>query len=343
MNPTLPTEALDTDNSDFINAALRGLRKDENGIACSVSSDPNAAQPGEWKPIRCRPGVPLRLVRRNNNYLSVSSFRNAEDGSPRRRTDLFSRGFMLMIDDLVQKVPYELVASKLAPSAVMRTSPNSYQAWLFFDKPIESRELMSSIIKQFISKQLLNNDPGMAGVNRVGRLIGRNTKQKYGPNGFDTHFVIFEPERRYSPKAICEAFGLEYAANPVDPVIARARARLHEKLNEQARDDHRAADFNSIVQWMESIDGFKARQFNQGGWREISCPWIDTHTDRANTGAALGEPNVHNGFYGAFECHHGHCRERTFREFADWAANHCAGELNDAGDEWHTLVRRRED
>jgi hypothetical protein len=80
----------------------------------------------------------------------------------------------------------------------------------------------------------------------------------------------------------------------------------------------RALEFQSLVKLAERYHVFKTQEFNAGGWREVHCPWIASHTDRADSGAALGIFNEENQWTGAFACHHGHCREKGIRDFQEW-------------------------
>jgi len=316
----IPSKPLDIDNTEFLSKGLYcNLPSEANGILCSVASDPNKAEPGEWRPRRWRYGMPCRLPHAANNYAAISSFRNASDGTARRHTELFVAAHALMVDDLVEKVDFDMIVKAAMPSAIMRTSPKSYQGWYFLDEPFYNAAMMRSAIAQFITKRLLGSDPGMAGINRVGRIIGTNTKQKYGPGGFATHFVWFEPDCRYSMRQLCRAFGLIYSE--IDPRIAELRRRQRNVISNEAVLDHRVEDFNVIVEWAEGHGLFKARGFNAGGWREISCPWRDLHSDRADTGAAIASPSEENGYYGGFQCHHGHCIDRTWSDFSEWVAN----------------------
>lgn len=54
---------------------------------------------------------------------------------------------------------------------------------------------------------------------------------------------------------------------------------------------------------------------------EITCPWVNEHTDAKDSGTVYFEPN--GKFYaGGFKCQHSHCQERTL--------NHLLGYLEKA-------------
>jgi len=64
------------------------------------------------------------------------------------------------------------------------------------------------------------------------------------------------------------------------------------------------------------------------GWTEISCPWVDEHTNAANNGAGIREPAPENSYFGSFVCHHGSHIDRGWRELTDWVAEQAAEELD---------------
>jgi hypothetical protein len=73
----------------------------------------------------------------------------------------------------------------------------------------------------------------------------------------------------------------------------------------------------------DPLEWFRAMGMYQsplgGGWHAVTCPWIDEHTDRADTGTAYSEPCADNAYWGGFVCHHGHCRHRRgIREVFAW-------------------------
>ena len=82
--------------------------------------------------------------------------------------------------------------------------------------------------------------------------------------------------------------------------------------------------FVQIRTMLQSCGMLKRPDADVSGWQDIVCPWTDGHTDQANNGAAICEPNGQNGWNGAFHCHHGSCAGRGWRELTDWAAEHDA-------------------
>jgi len=299
----------------FLDALAAHMPPSQRLILCGFKGDPDTAEPRDWRP---RPWSPadegLPFGRRDNAYVTVSSFGQAPDGTYRRRGDTFAAGHALMVDDVGTKVPRATVAA-LPPSAVIETSPGNEQHWYFLETPEPDRLRFDSVIRAFISSNLLGNDPGMSGVTRVGRLPGfTNGKPRHA--GFVCAMHKLEPAARYSIPALVKAFRLELAGRP---------APLRTIPTDVARDRIKA--FFAISRFLDHRNMFKRETSDLSGWREMHCPWMDDHSNNADTGAAIREPAPDNGHYGAFRCHHGHCQSRGWRDLTEWAADAAADEL----------------
>jgi hypothetical protein len=161
-------------------------------------------------------------------------------------------------------------------------------------------------------------DPGMAGINRVGRLPGfLNMKEKYIVDGkhWRCRLAKFNPEIRYDVDALIAAFGLQITVS----------AFAAPKTPRQVTEEHlsRPALFAFTYKWLARHSMIlDKRGPDKSGWIQIICPWAGDHTggERANTGTAIREPAPENDWYGAFQCHHGHCNEKTWRDLTDWIA-----------------------
>jgi hypothetical protein len=298
------------DAIQFLNTLGTALNDEQRLILCGFTGDPNAAQPGDWKPRPWQPGRDLPFGRSNNAYVTVASFGRAADGSFRRRSETFAAGLALMVDDVGTKVPLTVVAH-CPPTAIVETSPKNFQWWYFLSEPELSRERFGGVIKAFIAGKLLGNDPGMAGINRVGRLPDFiNGKAAYG-GAFRTRLVDWHPERRWTIDQLLKAFGLTI-------VLSNRMDRVPEDEVLEAR----AEAFNVVEAWLEAHHMFKKARPDLAGWREMTCPWVDEHTAGANTGAAIRIPAPENGFWGSFKCHHGHCAANGWSALCDWVSEH---------------------
>lgn len=311
---------------EFLAGLSQGLRTDERLILCGFGGDPNQVDTHHWKPRPWKPGLDLMhdcgILPKWNAYTTCASFVRAEDHSFRRRGACFAAGLALLVDDvgtgLGSKVDPSIVAG-IEPSAAIETSPDNYQYWYFLDEPCRDKALFDSVIRAFIAGKLAGEDPGMSGVTRVGRIPGYlNTKEKYGGN-FQVVWNAFDPTRRFSIPALVSAFGLEL----------RGQQRVFNRTpSGEALERNRA--FLSVFKFLHQHGMLKRDEPDRGGWVEITCPFVDCHTGRADTGAAIAEPSEQNGYYGGFRCHHGNCLGKGWHELTDWINEISLEELNQA-------------
>lgn len=312
--PPPPPGASPADRDAFINALARGLDDEERLILCAFTGDPATAGVSAWRPRPWRPGRPIDLLPGANAYCTVSAFGRAADNSFRRRAETFRGGLALMVDDVGTKVPRDVVASA-PPSARIETSPGNEQWWYFLEAPERDPARFDAIIRAFIRGKLLGADPGMSGVTRVGRLPAhRNGKPHH--RGWICRLHELHPDHRWSVESLLAAFGLELLGR------REPRARL---LTEEALERNRA--FGVVYAWLQERRMLKRPGPDLSGWTEMHCPWVDEHTGRADTGAAIRDPAAENEFYGAFRCHHGHCADRGWADLTEWVAERSAEEL----------------
>lgn len=319
----IATVTIDLTAQEFLAELARAVPWDERLVGCWFEGDPNEGNQHKWRPrpITSTTRIPLDA----NTYVTVSAFRRAvtpegDDAGFRRKTEFFARGVALMVDDIGTKAPAD-IPRRVPPTALIETSPGNFQAWYFLSPAEADKERFDYAIRAFISARLLGQDPGMAGVNRVGRLpAGINGKAKYaaknGGRAWRCRTHIWAPSRRWSLDAVMHAFGID-----LDAFISSTRPQRAVPLaNEVAQ--ARIADFRRIVEWCSAAGMIKSKRVNMGGWMDVRCPWIEQHSDRADSGAAIGLPNAENGYHGAFECHHknGH-DDLRWRHFAEWVGD----------------------
>lgn len=295
---------MNKDAIDFLTAMTRGLKDNERIILSKFRGDPNKVDKAAWRPVDWYPGKRIHMSEQLNVYCTVSTFTKSDDGSFRRRIANISAGAAFMVDDIGTKVDASAV-NDLTPSAIIETSPDNFQYWYFFDAPLRDIDRFDALIRAFITK--IGDDPGMAGVNRVGRLPGfANGKEKYG--GFQTRLISLT-DARYSVNEIVAAMGLE--------LIGQVRKR--QKLLPQEAAGRNLA-FLGAYKYLKQSGMIKSKRPDKSGWMQVTCPWTDGHTDAADNGAAIREPHEENGYYGAFRCHHGSCEGRGWSELTEWLA-----------------------
>lgn len=290
-------------NINFISYAFIGLKDDEQFWVTGFPGDPMTVSHWEWGGRGAPPGLPSFIQPGHNNYIAVSSFKRGTDGRFHRRKANFGRMFMVMVDDVGTKVPFERLV--LPPSVLVETSPGNFQAWYFLTVPETNPAKADRLIKGMIENGLTADatDPGMRGVTRYGRLpVGVNGKGKYVErlgHDFVQTVSIWSPTTCYSIKEVAAAYGVDLTAPPP----RKRRPSIHKQTGScAAGDDAVLVPLDRAGLYLEPA---------QDGMHRIVCPWVHEHTDEDPSGTVYFEPSDENGGRGGFKCQHGHCIDRT--------------------------------
>lgn len=294
-----------------------GLRDDERIVLAAFPGDPGVAPITAWKPRPYHPNrtnIASQLPTGWNGYCTVGAFLRAEDGTFRRRGALCSAGLALMVDDVGTKVD-PAVVSVLAPSARIETSPGNEQYWYILAEPLRDVPRFDAMIRAFIAGRLLGQDPGMAGVTRVGRLPGfQNMKPQYG--GWEVQLRDLN-DRRFTDVELLDAFGLELRGR-----IEKRRRLIPEDAIQ------RSNAFVPVYQFLKRTGMLKKDHPDPSGWSEMTCPWLEEHTGAVDNGCAIREPDEDNGFYGGFRCHHGSHQFKNWRDLTEWVSEQAIDDLD---------------
>lgn len=303
--------------------------EDQRAILVGFPGDPGDRAKASWRPHPWRPGREIPFEERDNAYVCVSTVRRRADGGFRRRKEDFDAAHAVMVDDVVQKIP-RAVVERLAPSAIIETSPGSEQWWYFFVEPLLERARFEHLVQGFIDKNLMGADPGMSGSMRVARLPGF-TNGKPQHNGFRTRLVMLDGARRYAPEEVARAFGVtEKRARPAAALELELRRLAGAEMGvPQATRLERVQAFATYLRCLRQA-GMVQGEPDMGGWLSIECPFRDQHTGAANNGAAIRVPAEENGWNGAFRCMHGHCSSKRWRDLTDWIADEAVRAMDEA-------------
>lgn len=294
--------------AEFVAEMARFVPPDARIMLTQFRGSPERATARDWRAVPIRDAQ--KIDDEANVYLCVSAMRRNERGEFRRRKDNFAGGILLMVDDLGDGPGSKFPLSKigpLPPTALIETSPRNFQAVYFFDRLLTDIGQFEALIQAFIRSNLLGNDPGMSGVNRVFRPpAGVNGKEKH--NGWKVRIVpgSWEPGNRYSPEKIAAAFSLS-----LKPLFVRIPRGATEDKAENIR------EFLRIFRLSRAAGVLKRERADISGWIDVSCPFRDGHTGRIDNGAAIRMPSEENGWKGAFRCHHGSCSDRGWRDFSE--------------------------
>lgn len=311
-----------SDYADFL-AAMIGMAPEGSRVLLNqFPGDPNSDVAEKWRVF------PLRdidqIEPRQNVYVTLSAFGKL-DGKFRRKMEVFAAALAFVIDDLGTKVPLELI-ERLPPTLLVETSPGNFQAAYLFKQPVTQIGVFDELVNAFVLTHCGGVDPGMKGVNRVWRPgIGINGKAKYKTDGkaFQVRVAASNLEARYTVSDLTKAFGLQMRP----PRRAKLPNTTSGEIAERIEHFVRVVELLKRQGLMEKHADDRLDTWIDSGWIYITCPWIDHHTDRANTGTAIRGPaplgvdesgkTVGNDWHGAFKCYHGHCEGKGWAELTD--------------------------
>jgi hypothetical protein len=232
-----------------------------------------------------------------NQYFTVSLFKETSNGLARRRKELFQATYCIVIDDVGEKIPFDLMLDNVAPSWVLETSPGSQQWGYILSEPCDSRQVVENLLSGLVSELCPKGiDSGMMGVTRYVRLPeGYNTKaSKIALNNnkpFKCNMIIWQPEVKIDINDLAGAFNVD----------------LSKSSSYKTADDYACLNMEHIANH-PAWKGLDIMEVVEGGRCDISCPWSHEHTDPSDDRASIF---VLNDGYLAFKCHHGHCEKRT--------------------------------
>ena len=293
-------------NAEFIATVFPHLPEGAFPAACSFEGDP-----GTRKSWRCQRAdlKTTTLAPKCNNYINGATFYPGNDGSFKAVKANFAACHFLMLDDLNTKAPMERLGS-FELSWLIETSPGNYQGGIIFSEPLTDGAEATRLLNAVISSGLC--DAGATSpLTRWARLpIAINGKPKYFDATdipFQCRLVEWQPDNRYTPIEIVDRLELELAPAGRPKKTAKPRKA-------SARDSHNfgndadevltpKAERNPVVVALKSHGLYKTPLGS--GKHDITCPWVEDHTDALDTGAAYFEPGE---FYtlGGFCCQHSH-------------------------------------
>lgn len=284
----------------FLSTLLQICPPGKRPLYCEFSQPPAKGQWAASKITKIKLNGLCRLSNKNR-YITVSVF---EDD--RRRKSDFVAMVAIMVDDPGTKVPFENIA--LPPTYWVETSPGNYQAWYFLSEPITDREYAESIVNAMIAQGLSKDgsDPGMKGVTRYGRLPGGwNNKESLKTPHRVTAYEDTRGCNYYTAEEIIDAYDLD-----LDAVGHLSGGSIEGSIDQI---DRLVVTHDPIYKIFEKADLIK---YQNGEKIEVTCPWVDTHTDGVDNGTAL---LIQPGGGLGFQCHHGHCEHKTLKDIHTWA------------------------
>ena len=291
-------------NSDFLSAIFSDNPSSEHPILVSFKGNPTNAPKHKWFGHPWT-STPLTIMPNDaNNYFSLARFRPNEAGEYRRKKSQFQSLHAVMLDDIGSKIPMERLT--LSPSWLLETSPGNFQAGYILSTPINSSRLADQLMNAIINAGLC--DPGASGPTaRLARLpVAANGK--HDPL-FPCQLRIWESENRYSLQELVDGLQLEIIETNQPKRKRNQTESVSDTDNEQIWTPR--PEENAVLTVLKKRNLYKLPLGE--GKHDITCPWVDEHTNGIDSGTAYFEPDD-NYPLGGFKCQHGHCGERHIRD-----------------------------
>ncbi|MFH0783216.1 MAG: hypothetical protein V2B20_14880 [Pseudomonadota bacterium] len=293
-------------NEEFLRTVFGREQTEARPVLVSFTGNPLQVSRTAWfgRPWQGASDTATNLSSSNNNYFSLATFRPDEAGHYRRQKSRFHTLHAVMLDDLGGKVPMERLT--LPPSWLLETSPGNCQAGYLLCEPLADGFVADRLMNAIVSAGLC--DPGANGPRaRLARLpVAVNGK--HSPP-FSCRMLEWDPALRYSVEDLVDGLQVEMAQ--------RGRPKKLDKCENQ--DCSIDGDQVWIQRPEENV--VLATLRNRGlykvplgeGKHDITCPWVEEHTGKADGGTAYFEPDD-TWPIGGFKCLHGHCAERKIRD-----------------------------
>ncbi len=299
-------------NQDFTIAVFGAMHEEVSALICSKQGNP---EEGGW-PANRADEVSNLCIDTNNNYFNCSSFQVIEDGGVNAKKENFSACHALVLDDVGTKIPIDDLKGHHF-SWKLETSPGNYQYGLIFNEPVIDGEKVTSILDAFIKKGWC--DAGASGpMSRWARLpVGINGKPKHkddGGNAFKCRLTEWNPDRRYSPEQMIEEFQLVLVKESVRDSGGSAEAQPSPV--DMTGDVYFPVNVENPVVSRLKEKGLYKTPFGSGK-HDVTCPWVEQHTDAIDGGTAYFEPDDRYPM-GGFSCMHSHGDKYHIQELVDY-------------------------
>jgi hypothetical protein len=292
-------------NQAFLQIVFGEELDDVRPIVVSFSGSPTGVDNKSWfgRPWHAETEADLQKPDRNN-YFSLAMFRPDETGSYRRQKSRFVALCAVMLDDIGIKVAMDRLTLK--PSWLLETSPGNHQAGYVLSEPLTDGNLADRLMNAIVSAGLC--DPGANGPRaRLARLPVAINGKHTPP--FRCRMVSWLPEKRYSVEELVEGLQLEIAP------AGRPKRQPRRQADWQSQQEELIwiprPEENQVIAALGERGLYKTPL--GGGKHDISCPWVEEHTDAIDGGTAYFEPDD-SWPIGGFKCLHGHCAERHIRD-----------------------------
>ena len=277
-------------NDEFLTAIFGQSFSTEHPLVCHKAGDPDQ---GGWSAV----GWPSNTNQPDLNwYFLPSLYRPDETGRFRAKKDLVITVYVVMVDDVGTKVPFEKFEN-CPPSWAIETSPGNHQLGFIFAQPISDLNLVDELKEKLIDAGLCDKG-ATGGTARWMRLpTAVNGRPKYGNPSPPCQLKQWRPDLRYTIDELYSKLGLiEPKQEPVsvgssNPTSKDTPSILFDEIS------------NEVIEALKSKGLYKS--YAGSGRHEITCPWVTGHTDSKDSGTYYSEPSQEYPT-GGFKCFHSH-------------------------------------
>lgn len=301
-----PSTAFALTNADFLATIFADALKEGQALVTAKRGDPQEggwiAHPASKAETLCSSDL--------NTYFNCASFTPGEDGALSARKEQVAGYHVLVLDDVGTKADRNLLGG-ITPTWELETSPGNFQIGFKLDPPLYDGKEVDRFQRVIATAGLTDN--GALGIARWVRLPnGINGKPKYAMDGkpFACRLHAWNPETAYASDDLLKMLvPLEAQTEPAATASPRPIAAA---MPRPSNDVYIArGSENPVVAAFKSQGLYK--RLIAAGRHDVTCPWVEEHTDKLDTGAAYFEP-TQDYPKGGFRCQHSHGDKYHIRE-----------------------------
>lgn len=294
-------------NATFLESAIGDIGEGASAAVCSKPGDPTG---GGWN-AEAAVDVDAQCPSDRNNYLNCSTFKPDAEGKIRARKEQFDAFHFVLFDDVGTKVERARLAD-FKPTWEIETSPGNSQIGIRLREPIRDVATVKRLQDAIIAAGLC--DPGANGVGRWARLpnaINGKAKHRDERGAFRCRLIEYDPEQCYSVEDLAGAFELNLApaSRPVNRSVSLVTNAGGDGVFTPMPSE------NPVLTALRERGLYK--RTISAGKHDVTCPWVDEHTDELDSGSAYFEPD--NDYpLGGFVCQHSHGDRYHISQFIDY-------------------------
>lgn len=297
-------------NSDFLEVIFPALPATERPLVLGKAGDPGT---GGWNGFSSDE-VEVRCPDDTNNYFTCASFTPTAAGDYRALESQAVAYHCLVLDDVGTKTPIEALPA-IEPTWMLETSAGNYQVGFALATPGTDFSVVKAAQKRIFHSGI--GDKGAGGVGRWVRLpngINGKTKHKAADgSAFQCRLVVWNPSTRYELDVLIEQLAPAVKRSVELPgATTLACETSHPSISSDVF--RPALAHNSVVTALQSAGLYKREIAT--GQHDITCPWVEEHTDEIDGGTCFFEPSA-NFPLGGFKCQHSHGDQYKLRELLE--------------------------